>query len=298
MPPRTYRRYDRGYDEPWAYGRADRPPGRMVPVVWDGLPLNPGNLEDGSTVIVRDVEGWDDSPPLAAADADRAISDGAAWGPKVLHARHVTIHGMAAGEPGRLYQLRDLLVARAAARLPATLGIGDRTAQVRGGTELLHYRWHGPNLIEYQVALTAADPLLYDAETQRAVLANVTGETGRSYPREYAWQYAQPHTGNSVLLRNAGNWDAPVVAAYRGPLAESRLTDGLGGIIRLAPLLDGMVITVATATLAAETGGQGRASFILPGSRPMAVPAAGAARWHLYSAGSGSVALEWRSAWA
>jgi hypothetical protein len=300
-PPRTYRRYDRDYEPtPWTY--APRPrvsaPGRQIAIVWDGLPLNPGNMEDGSTVTVELVEGWDDGPPLAGHDADRAIADGAAWGPKTLQARHVVIHGAAVGDPDRLLRFRDQLSGRAAARQPAELGIGSRVALVRGGTELLRVHWHGPNLVRYEVALTAADPVLYDAEARRAMLGNVTGDTGRAYPRTYAWGYAQPYIGNSVLVGNDGNHPAPVFALYEGELTESRLTDGRGGIIRLAPLAAGMAITVATATLTAEAqGGSARASYILPGSRPMAVPAQGVARWHLYAAGSGTVTLVWRSAW-
>jgi hypothetical protein len=297
----AYRRYDRDYlPTPWGYGPRprDAAPGRQIGIVWDGLPLNPGNLADGSTVAVELVEGWDDSPPLAGHDAERAIADGAVWGPKTLQARHVVIHGAAVGEPDRLMWYRDQLAGRAAARQPAELGIGDRVAQVRGGTELLRVHWHGPYLIRYEVTLVAADPVLYDAEAQRAMLSNVTGDTGRSYPREYTWQYAQPYVGNSVLLANAGNHPAPVLALYEGELSESRLTDGRGGIIRLAPLAPGMAITVATATLTAEAaGGSGRASYILPGSRPMAVPAQGVVRWHLYAAGGGTVTLAWRSAW-
>jgi hypothetical protein len=295
------RRYDRDYEPtPWEY--APRPrvsaPGRQIGIVWDGLPLNPGNLEDGSTLAVESVEGWDDSPPMAGHDAERAIADGAAWGPKTLQPRHVVIHGAAVGEPDNLYRFRDQIVGRAASRQPSQLGIGNRVAQVRCGTELLRVHWHGPHLVRYEVVLTAADPVLYDAVAQQAVLGNVTGDTGRPYPREYSWGYAQPYIGNSVLLGNLGNWPAPVFALFEGELTESRLTDGRGGIIRVAPLAAGMAITVATATLVAEAaGGVGRASYILPGSRPMSVPVQGVVRWHLYAAGSGTVTLAWRSAW-
>jgi hypothetical protein len=299
MAPRT-RGYDRYYTPAWMFGPGPRTPGEsgLVPVVWDGLPLNPGNLEDGSCLVVELVEGWDDSPPLSGHDADRAIADGAAWGPKVLMARQVTIHGAAAGLPDQLAAFRDQLTWRAAARRPAELGIGSRVADVRGGVELLRQHWLGPGAFRYEVVLTAADPVLYDAAWQQATLGNVTEDTGRAYPREYPWQYAQPYLGNSVLVSNTGNWPAPVQALYQGPLTESRLTDGLGGIIRLAPLADGMAIRVATATLTAEAvDGSSRASFILPGARPMAIPPAASSRWHLYSAGSGTVTLAWRSAW-
>jgi hypothetical protein len=151
------------------------------------------------------------------------------------------------------------------------------------------------------VALTAADPLLYEGEWRYATLRTlVEGEaTGRPYPREYPWNYQVAYLPNTAQLANVGNVPAPVWALYEGPLTESRLTADGGGIIRLAPVAAGMVIRVATATLAAEAeGGLTRASFILPGSRPATLPAAGTSRWHLYSVGPGSVTLGWRSAWA
>ncbi len=59
-----------------------------------------------------------------------------------------------------------------------------------------------------------------------------------------------------------------------------------------------MQILVSTATLTAEAaGGVSRASYILPGSRPLFVPPLEVTRWFLRSAGYGSVTLVWRSAW-
>jgi hypothetical protein len=117
----------------------------------------------------------------------------------------------------------------------------------------------------------------------------------RAYPN---WRYAAPWTPNTAVLTNDGNVETPVYALYEGDLTQTTLTDDAGGIIIMAPLVSGMSITVSTATLGAETvGGLGRASFILPGSRPMMLPP-GTSRWHLYGAGYGRVTLAWRSAWA
>jgi hypothetical protein len=301
MPPRVLRRrYDRGFD--WAYDpRNVAPPieGRaLIGVLWDGLSLNTD--EPG---IVEDIEGWEDSPPIDGHDAERSIADGAAYGPKTLHARIITIHGAATGQRDRLQWFRDQLVARAASRQPGELAIsiGERTlvADVRAGSERYRHEALGPTAFRYQITLTAADPLLYEGAWQAATLRNGGGEdTGRGYPREYPWGYAVPYLPNAARLANTGNADAPVYAVYEGDLAESRLVSDQGGSIRLAPLAAGMRIRVATATLTAEAaGGLSRASYILPGSTPITVGAASMARWSLYSSGPGSVVLGWRSAW-
>jgi hypothetical protein len=308
MPP-LRRRYDRGFEPAgWVYGPdplAVRPSG-LVPVTWEGLALNTGDQPNGLCLVVEDVEGWADSPPLDGNDALRSIADGAAWGPKTLGPRTVTIHGAATGPRAELIGFRDQLTARAAGRVPGELAIGDNldrtlTADVRAGTERYRHEWLGPAAFRYQVVLTAADPLLYEATWQTVVLRTlVEGEaTGRDYPREYPWHYAVAYLPNTAQLANAGNADAPVWALYEGPLGESRLTSEGGGLVYLAPLTGGQQIRVNTSTLAAEAaGGLGRASYILPGSRPATLPPVGGSRFHLYAIGAGSVTLAWRSAWA
>jgi hypothetical protein len=307
MPTGT-RGYDRGFD--WSYADTDIPPpgggpGGLIPIVWDGLWLNTGDQDDGLCVVVENVEGWLDSPPVSGNDVSRVISDGAAWGPKVLNQRTITISGAAAGPRRLLGQYRDQLARRAASREPAELVIGDidleRTlvADVRAGTEMYRHTPLGRDGFRWQVTLTAADPALYGSQWRTVILVNVSeGETtGREYPREFRWQYAGL-TPNTALLGNDGNAPAPVYALYAGALSESVLTTEGGGIIRLTALDEGMQILVNTATLSAEAGGgQSRASYILPGSRPMTIPALSSARWYLRSAGRGSVTLAWRSAY-
>jgi hypothetical protein len=300
------RRYDRGFS--WVYGRDPLaiPASPLIPVSWDGLALNTGDQDNGVCAVVERVEGWDDSPPLAGNDALRSIADGAAWGPKTLGPRVVVIDGVVIGPRAELGWWRDQLAARAARRVPAGLAIGDATgrvltADVRAGTDHYRHTWLAPGAFRYEVALTAADPLRYDATWQTATLRTLTeGEpTGRGYPRGYPWHYAVAYLPNTAQLTNGGNVEAPVYAVYEGPLGESRLTADGGGIVRLAPITGGQQIRVDTSTLAAEAdGGLTRAAYVLPGSRPAALPASASVRWHLYAIGAGSVLLGWRSAWA
>ena len=61
------RAYDRAFD--WGYQAAEtgvRRPGQgsLIPVIWAGLPLNSGELDNGLCVVIEDVEGWLDSPPV------------------------------------------------------------------------------------------------------------------------------------------------------------------------------------------------------------------------------------------
>jgi hypothetical protein len=302
------RGYDRGFD--WSYADSDIPtpgggPGGLIPIIWDGLWLNTGDQDSGLCLVVTNVEGWLDSPPVQGNDVSRVISDGAAWGPKVLNQRVITLSGAAAGPRPLLGQFRDQLARRAASREPAELMIGDfdlervLVADVRAGTEMYRQTPLGRDGFRWQVTLTAADPALYAAQWQTATLVNVSEDdtTGRGYPREFMWRYGSAIVPNSALLRNGGNADAPVYALYAGDLTQSTLTTAGGGIIHLIALGAGMEILVSTATLTAEAGaGLSRASYILPGSRPMTVPALGAARWYLRAAGRGSVTLAWRSA--
>ena len=306
-PAARSRDYDRLYD--WSYRAEPRPGGGVSGspvVVWDDLWLNTGDLTTGACLVVTGVTGWLDSPPVDGNDVARTISDGAAWGPKVLGARTIVITGAVAGPRAELERVRSALAARAASREPVLLSVGTmdgagvQTADVRAGTDAYRHIPLGSGGFRYQVTLTAADPAIYDGTWQEARLVNVTEgtETGRTYPREYPWEYAGAYVPNSAVLRNAGNYPAPVYALYEGEMTESLMTDGRSGQVRLAPLGLGEQILVSTATLTAEApGGLSRASYILPGSRPMSLPPGTASRWYLRAAGRGSVTLGWRSAW-
>jgi hypothetical protein len=280
----------------------------LVPIRWAGLDLNTGDRPDGLFTCVEDVEGWLDSPGLDGHDVSRELSDGSAWGPKTLQARIITMTGVVAGPRPLIGRFRDLLAGRAASRTPADLTIVDGgmgrelTASVRADTELYRQTWLNSTTWRWQVTLTAADPVLYDG-WQDARLTVSEGGHGRTYNRTYDWRYATPYLPNSALLVNQGNWPAQVIAVYRGDLSASTLTDDQGGVLRMAPVAFGVEIMVNTATLEAEAaGGMSRASYVLPGSRPLSVPAAtdaapGSSRWHLYGTGHGEVLLAWRSSW-
>lgn len=323
-PDRGYSRpYDRVYALP-AEPAEPAPPGpgegagALVPVRWAGFDLNPGHVDEWFTAVVTNVEGWYAGPPADGHDTERALTDGAAWGLKTLGAREVTISGAAAGPPAGLMSWRDRLAWLAALREPAELAVSEpqtgvtRTALVRAGTGALAHEFLGGSAaFRYQLTVTAADPLLYGDAWHEAVLANVSAaESGRPYGRLYrhprdeegplnGWAYGLPDPPHSsAYLANAGSAPAPVYATWAGDMSASRLTDGTGSIL-VDALAAGALVGVDTATLAAEgPGGAPRGSLILPGSRPLTVPAFSTALWHLYATGSGTVTLAWRDTWA
>jgi hypothetical protein len=302
------RGYDRAFD--WIYAAPGTPPAAgsgLVGIVWDGLALNTGGDDPAALcAIVENVDGWVGSPPSDGHDAARAVADGSAWGPKTLGARTITVTGASLGPRGVLAGFRDALAMRAANRQPAPLtitdGMGDGralTASTRAGTDALAVTWLGRTAFRYQAVVTAADPLLYEDTWQTVILRpGGPGSSGRPYQRAYAWSYSSPDTPSSAVLANAGNAPAPVWALFAGDLITPRLGDDTGDTITLATLEAGTEIVVATDDLSAYApGGISRAAYVQPGSVPMLVPARSSARWSLYSQGSGSVTLAWRSAW-
>lgn len=273
----------------------------LVPVNWDGTELNPGPRDDGLLAIVTNVIGWYGTPAINGNDLERALTDGAIYGPKVLAARAIAIEGAVNGPRDLCLEFSRRLAALAAAREPADFAVGENGAMlvtaVRASTEQLTHEWRGPQLFYYTVTVTAADPRLYETGWRTAVLRFAPGEaTGRIYPRTYPWRYAAAQIPTTARMENPGNAASPVWALYSGPLGETRLTDGVRQI-RVGPLVDGEQILLNCETLVATAaGGATRASYILPGSVPMFVPAESEPTWRIYGTGGGSVALQWRGA--
>jgi hypothetical protein len=338
--PGAERGYDRDYDRAYTL-EPDAPPpppppvvppappedwtagaGRLVPVVWHGMDLDPGWVSEWFTAIVENVEGWYASPPLNGGDAERALADGGFYGLKTLGPREVTITGSCIGPRADIMGWRDRIAGLAAERQPSELAVTDpwlgttRTAMVRADSDTFSHEFFGGRRgWRYQVTVTAADPLLYGSTWKQAVLTNLSStDTGRPYPRFYVhpredqpeppdglngWGYESSVPANSTaVLVNDGNVPAPVYAVWTGDLGPSTVTDDSDSII-MGGLAAGVQVAVDTATLVAEApGGGNRSGMIAPGSRPMFVPPRSTALWHLYSTGSGSVTLLWRDAWA
>ena len=287
----------------------------MLPVTWDDLSLNDGARGDGLTTVVTDVAGWYGSPPLSGGDLARELTNGAIFGFKTVGARVVTISGAVVADDvsarALLNQFARDLAARAVNPQPADLVIGEDqgpgdgsltylSASVRGDSDQLSVAWAGRLLFQYQIALTAADPRLYESDWQSVVLtpAAAGGQTGRLYPWKPLRVYASADLPNAARLTNDGSVPAPVLVTYNGDLSESRLTDGLA-TIHLAPVAAGQQITVNTETLAAVApGGVSRQSYLMAGTAPLLIPAESTVQWSLYGTGAGSVTLSWRGVYA
>jgi len=307
LPQLNVREYDRVFN--WQYLSDTAPPpgasAPAIPISWGGLPVNIGDLDNGATLIIEDVQGWLDSPPLAGNDVARAVADGAAWGPKVLGPRVVTLQGVVMGPRDVIGAIRDLLAGLAVSRDPADLSVTDSgigrtlTASVRADSDSWKLAWLGPLAFRWTVVLTAVDPLLYGDWQQVTLTAGPGVQTGRVYQRTFSWQYGAPSLGNSAQLANDGNVAAPVLALYTGDLTTPILSDDFGESINLASLAAGLQVQVDTSNLIAiGPGGLSRASYVLPGSDVMTLPPGQTATWDLATQGGGNVVLSWRSAWA
>ena len=292
---------------PPAPRQASAEPPTMLPVIWSGLSLNDGQRDDELCTVVTAVEGWYGSPPLAGNDLARVLSDGALFGYKTLGPRVVAITGAATGPRDLLNAFARDLGTQAAERQPATLIIGEDdgsdspgalTALVRADSDTLALSWQGRVYITYQVALTAADPRLYDSGQQLVTLTPLPSgaATGRTYPLAPPRSYASASVANAAFLANPGNTPAPVIVTYTGDLSESRLTDGIA-TIHLTALAPAQQVYVNSETLQTTApGGASRASYLMPGTVSLTIPPGGST-WYLYGTGLGRVTLSWQATW-
>ena len=220
----------------------------------------------------------------------------------------MTISGAVTGPRDLCNAFARTLAGKAVARQAAALLVGEDdgsedpgylTAMVRADDGALAFAWKGHVYFTYQIAVTAADPRLYDGDlsTVRLTPLAAGAATGRNYPLVPPRFYASASVANAVIMENPGNAPAPVLLTYTGPLSESRLTDGIS-TIHVAPLGPSQQIFINSETLITTApGGASRASYLMAGTAPLTVAPSSEVPWYLYGTGAGNVQLAYRAAW-
>lgn len=186
-------------------------------------------------------DGWDsatgrtNSSPLPSADG-ATILDGFK-GARNIHGQNGQITGPGAAAI-ELAKRRLVSICESILRADGTFlhrtDAGDTLyATVRyGGPPAFPGTRFGPESVAFDFLVTAGDPRKYDVDVVTAVVASSTVQGGARYPVSYPLQYASDAdvTTPTATSLNAGNADAPFVAAFAGDLNNPVLIDRLGGL--------------------------------------------------------------------
>lgn len=265
----------------------------------------------GSTGIdVPEVEGWLDLPDIRSYDMPRARQHGLYAGQDLAGGRAVRFRCevRAADEDAAAALLAPLIDATVVQPtelllVGTTPGRPAVRLSCRPRRRSPSLRWDSTiGATDVDIEFFATDPHLYADTASTATTGLATGSGGFIVPAVVPWT-SSGGSGSTMSCQNDGNFPAPWVATFTGPLVTPTLTHvGTGKQL----LLTGVGASIAAGeTLIVDSlnhtvllnGTASRYSWLASASRWFEL-APGANAVNLTGAsGSGTVQIDWRSTW-
>lgn len=225
-----------------------------------GLVVEPGQVQYGEALLGtgtaagwRQLVGWRDLPDAAVADSPRPQAHGAYGGDVFGGSLAVTFTFLLRGSPqAKVQALNTLEQYLPMDGVERCLAVDDgdgawcRWARVIGRQvpQEVHYT-HAP--LECSVQFLCADPRRYRI-TERTVAVTLPQSLGGldyASGLEYPLLYGESSSG-SLLARNAGSTDTPLVATFYGPLTDPALVASRWRMAFSVNLAAGEYLTVDT----------------------------------------------------
>jgi hypothetical protein len=172
-----------------------------------------------------------------------------------------------------------------------------RVRRVAVPVDVERYQFGVPQLV---VEWWATDPRFYDS-TLTSVVAAVSAPSGSglTFDAEFDLEFGGALPSGVVQVTNDGNFGAPWVAEFAGPLVNPRFENvSTGETLRFVGSVgEGDVLRVESVTRSVTLNGVSRYQFLLPGSRWFDLAPGFSEVRFAASSGVGSGTLSFRSAW-
>jgi len=259
--------------------------------------------------IVGSIRGLPGSPSLRQETILRPQQDGAFGGTGFYGTRRITFEGLIlneAGGWGELYDLSSALVAALATKAPALLELeldDGRQLQtlVRAVSEVGVSERNVSTVADWQAQLEALDPRLYAGGSASTVEVGLpdSGGTGVEFPMESPITFGSSPLGGIATATNAGTIETPWTATISGPIINPSIEHVEQGLT-----LEFIGELEADETLVVDgdnhavllNGSTNRYSWLVAPAWFLLDPGANTIRFNATS-GTGTLSLEWRSAW-
>lgn len=280
----------------------------MLSVVLGGVELNAAEGTGGAGCWIKPppdgISGWDDAPDRRANFTDRAMQHGVYDAPTFTSARVVTLGGYVSGDQATMVAWRKQLASLGAMNGDLlTLAIqddlyGSTQAKVRLTSGLSWKWWPSRDGAEWQLIVTAPDPIRYSISLNNASTGRYVAGTGRSYPLTHNRTYGALGTTGFATAVNAGTVPSFPVITFTGPLVNPAVTLVGGGTFALNMTLGAGDQVIADMQARSVTlQGQSRRSMVVQGSSWWALQPGVNTIYVGADSGAGTAAVQWRDAW-
>ena len=261
---------------------------------------------DGTNVDVRQVDGLLDVAGLRIGDVNRPADHGSFPGMHLLGPRVFTFTLDALDPLGATSTLEATIEQATAPRQaesPLTFQIPGRTQRAVNCRPTRRRRTLDLSdtlgIKRYVVEFQATDPRMYDAAWSSVAIPLPTASGGLTFPVTPPFTFGSA-TGGQAVVTNAGNFTAPWVATFVGPLQDPSVSSaGLSvGVYMVGTLNAGETLVVDSAARTVLLNGTAsRESWLLPTSRWFGLsPGANTIQLGA-TTGSGSLTFAYRSCW-
>ena len=266
--------------------------------------LNGLLMGQGTTYVVEDFAMWI-APEIRAGELNRAQQHGMYPGTDWLGARMVSA-------------VVNITPSTQTAEMAAMQALTGAWQPPTGGTTVplvwqvgdgVKYRLNGkPRLaspsFEYwmpsECRFIATDPRIYANTESSATTSLSTASGGLTFAATAPFVFGTSGTGSTMTCTNSGNFSAPWVATFTGPLVAPTLTHVSSGKVLAftGTIASGETLVVDSAAKTVLLNGTAsRYSWLLSTSRWFDLDPGSNAVNFGGASGAGSVSIAWRSAW-
>lgn len=155
-------------------------------------------------------------------------------------------------------------------------------------------------MVEYIGTMVAGDPRIY-SEAEKTASASPGGDTGGAdFPMEFPQTFSTGGTSGGLIANNAGNFEAPTVITFNGPLTNPSITNSTTGVTFriMISIPSGSYVTATALGSTVTYDGAGslyanvalprRFIYLAPGDNSLSVSS---------NNGAGQIDIRWRDTW-
>lgn len=260
----------------------------------------------GTNIQILGATGLEDLPAVRSGDLDVGYMDGQVPGLDLASGREITVDVLVldSGAGDYFTTIEALKAATVVASAESTLtyqlpGRAARACRARPRRRSIpvdtQYQFrYGKGALQFY----ATDPRWYDTAFTAAAMSLPSATSGLTFPATASFVFGSAGTGGSVVVNNLGNYPAPWVATFTGPLVQPSLQLGSQVVTFAGTLNAGETLVVDSLGRSVLLNGTAsRYSWVTSTSVWWFIPIGSSSVQFNAASGTGTCSFAYRSCW-